>query len=80
MYFVYVLRSKKNNKRYIGYTAKDIQVRLSEHNRGATQWTKQNRPFVLVHAQECSNIEEARGLEKFLKCGQGRLCLNELNI
>ena len=80
MCFVYVLRSKRNKKRYIGYTTKDVQLRLSEHNCGATQWTKHNRPFVLVHVQECSDKKEARELEKFLKCGQGRHCLDELNI
>ncbi len=80
MCFVYVLRSKRNRKRYIGYTSKDVQQRLYEHNLGATQWTKQNRPFELVYASECSEIKEAREFEKFLKSGQGRQCLDELEI
>ena len=80
MCFVYVLRSKKNNKRYVGYTTKDVQKRLSEHDNGTNQWTRQNGPFDLVYADKCLSIREARELEKFLKSGQGRQCLDELGI
>lgn len=80
MCFVYVLRSKKNNKRYVGYTSKDVQKRLLEHNIGSNQWTKQNGPFELVYANECLNVKEAKESEKFLKSGQGRQCLDELGI
>lgn len=80
MSFVYVLRSKKNSKRYIGCTSRDVQERFSEHNNGSSQWTKLNGPFELVHAQECCGMTEAKGLEKFLKSGQGRQCLDELGI
>ncbi|MBN1913246.1 MAG: GIY-YIG nuclease family protein [Candidatus Omnitrophica bacterium] len=80
MYFVYVQRSSRNHKRYIGFTEKDMQVRLSEHNYGSGRWTRNNGPFVLVHVQECDNIIEAKSLERFLKCGQGRQCLDELGI
>ncbi len=80
MCFVYVLRSKKNNKRYIGYTAKDVQERLSEHNSGCIQWTKHNGPFELIYADKCLDVKEAKEIEKFLKSGQGRQYLNELGI
>ena len=80
MSFVYILRSRKNNKRYIGYTAKDVLERLAEHNYGFNQWTKQNGPFGLIHVNICCDIKEARELEKFLKSGQGRQCLNELGL
>lgn len=80
MCFVYVLRSRKNNKRYIGYTTRDVQNRLSEHNAGSNKWTKQNGPFELVYADNCLNTKKAKELEKFLKSGQGRQCLDELGI
>jgi putative endonuclease len=80
LYFIYALRSKKNNKRYIGYTSKDVQHRLSEHNAGSNSWTRQNRPFRLVYAQIFSDINDAKEMEKFLKSGQGRQCLDELGI
>jgi putative endonuclease len=80
MCFVYVLRSKRNNKRYIGYTSKDVQHRLLEHNSSCNQWTRQNGPFELVYADKCSDIKEAKKFEKFLKSGQGRQCLDEIDI
>lgn len=80
MCFVYVLRSSKSNKRYIGYTSKNVQDRLLEHNTGCSQWTKDNGPFELVYADDCLDIKEARNWEKFLKSGQGRQCLDELGI
>jgi putative endonuclease len=80
MYYVYVLRSQKNGKRYVGYTAKEIEVRLKEHNYGSNQWAKQNGPFELAYADEFSNKKEAIDWEKFLKSGQGRQCLDELSI
>ena len=80
MCFVYVLRSKRNNKRYIGSTGKDVQHRLVEHNSGSNQWTRQNGPFRLVYVDYCLDLKEARKKERFLKSGQGRQCLDELNI
>jgi len=79
-YFIYVLKSIENRKRYIGYTSKDVQERLLEHNSGSGRWTKYNGPFELAHAQECEDLREAREFEKFLKSGQGRQCLDELGI
>ncbi len=80
LYFVYVLRSSKNNKRYIGYTSKDVQYRLLEHNTGSNQWTSQNGPFRLVHVQLFAEINKAKSMEVFLKSGQGRQCLDELGV
>lgn len=77
MCFVYVLRGRKNRKRYIGFTVRDIQERLKEHNRGLSQWTGQNGPFELVYADECLDIRQAREFEKFLKSGQGRQYLDD---
>lgn len=80
MCFVYVLRSKKNNKRYVGSTSKEVQIRLSEHNTGKNCWTRQNGPFELVYADQCLDIKEAKEIERFLKSRQGRQCLDELGI
>jgi len=80
MFNIYVLRSKRNKKRYIGYTSKDVQIRLHEHNRGDCCWTSNNGPFELVYADEFTNAKEAREMEIFLKSGQGRQCLDELSI
>ena len=78
MYFIYVLISLKNNKRYIGYTSKDVFVRLKDHNNGSNKWTRQNKPFKLIYNEHCDNKTDAIKREKFLKSGQGRKYLDEI--
>jgi putative endonuclease len=75
MYKVYVLRSLKTDKHYIGYTSKDLQERLAEHNRHCNKWDIGNSPFVLIYHEEFSNKQEAMKRERFLKSGQGRKLL-----
>ena len=77
MFIVYVLRSLKNNKRYIGYTSKNPLLRLSEHNRGCNKWSKENKPFVFVYEEKYITKKEAIKRENFLKSGQGRKWLDE---
>ena len=77
MFYVYVLRSLRNKKRYVGFTSKDPQVRLREHNSGGNNWTRQNAPHELVHQESFQDEQEARRREKFLKSGQGRKRLDE---
>ena len=78
MYFVYTLKSLKNNKRYTGYTSKEIFERLKEHNTGCNKWTRENGPFQLVYFEEYLSKPEAIKREKFLKSGQGRQFLNNI--
>jgi putative endonuclease len=80
MYTVYVLRSLKNTKRYVGYTSKSAEKRLYEHNHGSNSFTKINGPFILIHVELFSDKTEAIKREKFLKSGQGRKWLDELYI
>jgi len=78
VFYVYVLQSLKNKKRYIGYTGKAPVEKLKEHNGGATQWTRQNRPFVALYHEAFGNSKSARERERFLKSGKGRQWLDEL--
>ena len=77
MFYTYVLKSIKNNKRYVGQTSKDVFERLREHNTGSNKWTRANRPFMVVHFERYSNKVEAIRRERFLKSGQGRKWLDE---
>lgn len=77
MYTVYVLRSLKNRKRYVGFTGKSADERLHEHLTGTNQWTRQNGPFTIIHTELFSEKSEAMKREKFLKSGQGRKWLDE---
>lgn len=78
MFNVYVLKSLRNNKRYIGYTSKDVKIRLKEHNTGSNKFTSQNGPFVVLFSEVLLNKTSAIKREKFLKSGQGRKFLDNL--
>jgi len=76
MFRIYVLKSLKNGKRYVGYTGKTAEKRLAEHNSGVNIFTRQNKPFVLIYTEEYQTKIEAMKREKFLKSGQGRKFLD----
>jgi putative endonuclease len=75
-YIVYILKSGRDQKRYIGVT-KDLRRRLQEHNSGLVKSTKNRRPFELIHREEFSTKSEALKREKYYKSGQGRQYLKE---
>jgi len=70
-YFVYVLKSRKDNSFYIGIS-KNPENRLKEHNFGDSKYTKGHRPYELIHKEEFPNRIVAREKEKYLKSGIGR--------
>ena len=78
MFYVYVLKSLRNNKRYTGFSGQDPSVRLVEHNCGKNSYPRRNRPFVLLHSEEFVSEDQARRRERFLKTGQGRRFLDRL--
>ena len=78
MITVYVLRSQKNGRRYVGSTSKSLKDRLDWHRQGASPWTRNNGPFELVHSEELSDKSAALKREKYLKTGQGRRTLDIL--
>lgn len=66
MYHVYILKSKKDNSLYVGYT-NDVQRRLQEHNKGQVGYTKDNVPWYLVYYETFTSLEDAKQREKSLK-------------
>ena len=79
MFYVYILRSEKDGKRYIGFTA-NLERRLSEHQTGCVTSTKNRRPLQLIYTEEFSNKLEAEQREKFFKSGQGRAQLKLMGL
>jgi len=77
VYKVYVLKSKKGNKRYIGYSG-DIINRFKEHNQEKVKSTLKRRPLELIYYEEYSNELKAKRRERFLKSGQGRKLLDKI--
>ncbi|OGY63932.1 MAG: endonuclease [Candidatus Harrisonbacteria bacterium RIFCSPLOWO2_02_FULL_41_11] len=71
MFYVYILKSLKNGRFYIGST-NNLERRLNEHNSGKSKYTSLTRPFVLIFKEEYLSRSEAMRREKFLKSGRGR--------
>ncbi len=79
MYYVYVLRNKVNNYRYIGH-CENIPLRLKDHNYGKIKSTKSFKPWHLVYYEEFRTRAEAIARERFLKSGIGREWLDSQGI
>jgi putative endonuclease len=75
MFYVYVLRSLKDNLLYIGYTAIHPYKRLKEHNKGDTKSTNPRRPFILLYYEAHTSEEDARRREKYFKTDKGKSSL-----
>jgi len=71
MYYVYIVQSRKNGKWYTGNT-NNLRKRLSQHNKGESTWTKVGIPWEIIYYEACSNVEDARSREKYLKSGMGK--------
>jgi predicted GIY-YIG superfamily endonuclease len=76
MYFVYILRSRVDESKYIGVT-KDLKRRFNEHNSGATDYTKSKRPYKLIWFGCFPNKEKAYNFEKYLKSSSGYAFTNK---
>ncbi len=70
-YFVYVLKSLRDGKTYVGTSEKLPFSRLKEHNLGSNTWTKNHRPFELIYFESYVCQEDAIRREKYLKSGIG---------
>jgi putative endonuclease len=77
VYYVYVLRSDKSPRRYIGCTA-DRDRRLLEHNTRHTPSTRSGVPWRIVYSEACPTRTLAAKRERQLKAGQGRAFLDRL--
>ncbi|MDD4996299.1 MAG: GIY-YIG nuclease family protein [Patescibacteria group bacterium] len=71
MFYVYILKSLKDNNLYIGKT-NDLQRRLNEHNGKHVQSTKSRIPFIILKYFKCRSEKEALELEKEFKKGYKR--------
>jgi putative endonuclease len=71
MYYVYVLRSKKDKHFYVGYSS-DLKQRVTEHFQGESFATKARLPLELVYYEAYVHKHDATTRERFLKTGWGR--------
>lgn len=66
MYYVYILKSSKDKKLYIGST-NDLRKRIKDHNEGKVESTRNRRPITLPYYEAYKSEKDARKREKQLK-------------
>jgi len=71
MFYVYVLKSKKDRDFYTGFTD-NLEKRLKKHNRGEVISTKARKPFELVYFEGGLNKTDALHREIYLKTAWGK--------
>ena len=74
MFYVYVLKSEKDEKLYVGH-ARDLRKRYREHNKGLVKCTKCRRPLKLLYYEASNELGDTIKREKSLKTGFGRAYL-----
>jgi len=65
-YVVYLLRSEKDGRYYIGHTT-NLQRRLEMHNNGQVKSTKSRRPLKLQGCRVFKDLNDARYFEYQVK-------------
>lgn len=66
MFYVYVLKSKKDDSHYVGF-AVDLRERMAKHNNGLVKSTQNIRPLVLAYYEAYGSKTDALIREKRLK-------------
>ena len=76
MWYVYILKSKVIEWRYVGFT-EDLKKRFREHNQGKSTATKPYKPFELMSYVAVKDRQTALQLEKYFKSGSGIAWMNK---
>ncbi|MGV6861992.1 MAG: GIY-YIG nuclease family protein [Putridiphycobacter sp.] len=76
MYFVYVIRSLSSGVYYVGM-AQNVELRLKEHNRGKSKFTKGHLPWELIYQEGPFETSFARKKEKYYKSSSGKTYLRQ---
>jgi putative endonuclease len=77
MFYVYILKSLKSGRYYIGYSEHPDR-RLSEHNSGKVFSTRNHRPWIKVYFETFSTELEAIKREREIKSRKSRTYLENL--
>lgn len=76
MFYVYVLRSERDKKNYVGYT-KNLKLRFKRHSEGFVASTKDRRPLELIYYEACLNKKDAMHREYYLKTYHGKIFIKK---
>jgi len=75
-YYIYVLLSEKDNRKYTGYT-KNLRLRFEQHSNGEVESTKNRRPLKLIYFEGCLNQQDATRREKYFKTHYGKMFIKK---
>ncbi|HBU07359.1 MAG TPA: endonuclease [Candidatus Magasanikbacteria bacterium] len=70
MHKVYILKSLKQTRYYIGH-CEDLDVRLERHNKGCVKSTKPYRPWQIIYTEDLNSKSEAFKREMQIKSYKG---------
>ncbi len=79
MFYVYVLRSGKTSRRYVG-SCENLDERFRRHNLGHSKATRHGIPWNLIHSECFANRADAAKKERYYKSGRGRDELDRLQL
>jgi len=71
MYYVYVLKSKRDGRLHIGHTG-DLHRSINRHNGGHVTATRDQIPFEMVYYEACTDKRDALKRESYLRGTYGR--------
>lgn len=71
MYYVYILKSEKDEQLYTGSTS-DLKRRFLEHQSGKVTSTKHRTPFKLICYEAYTDKLIAQRRERYLKSSDGK--------
>lgn len=79
MYYVYILKSLKDSRYYVGCT-NNIDKRLKQHNSnsGINRYTKGKGPWKVVYNETHDSLSEARHRERQIKSWKKRRAIEKL--
>ncbi len=70
MYYVYILKSLKDESLYFGST-ENLKKRLDEHNTGKSIYSATKKPYTLIWYCAFPSKAQSIVFEKYLKNGSG---------
>jgi putative endonuclease len=78
MFYIYLLQSLSDPaRRYVGFTAREVEARVLEHNAGKSTHTNKHKPWKVVAYFAFEQQHKAEDFERYLKQGSGHAFANK---
>jgi len=77
MFVLYILYSKKLDRYYVGFT-KNLNRRMSEHNRIKGKYTDTGIPWILIYSEEFNDKKSAMRREIYIKSRKSKQFITSL--